>query len=138
MSETRNTQIVKDAYAAFQRGDIASLLALIDEKVEWDAVKGAVGTPMVGLRRGRAAVGEFFSQVGASIQFAAFEPREFVAQGDTVVAIGYYKGTAKPTGDTFSSDWVMVFKLRDERIVHFREFADSAALMHAFRVGVGV
>lgn len=138
MSETRNTQIVKDAYAAFSRGDIASLLALMDEKVEWDAVKGADGTPMAGIRRGRAAVGEFFGQVAASIDFATFEPREFVAQGDTVVAIGYYAGAAKPTRDTFASDWVMVFTLRDERIVHFREFTDSAALVRAFRVNVAV
>ena len=30
MSEARNTQIVKDAYAAFLRGDIAAILAMVD------------------------------------------------------------------------------------------------------------
>ena len=135
MSETRNTQIVKDAYAAFQRGDVPAILAVVDEKVEWDAVKGA-GTPTAGLRHGRAAVGEFFAPVGASLNFQSFEPREYVAQGDNVVAIGHYKGTAKPSGGAFDADWVMVFTFRDGHIVRFREFTDSAALARAFGAGV--
>jgi hypothetical protein len=90
------------------------------------------------VRRGRGAVGEFFSQLAASVQFQSFEPREFVAQGDLVVSLGHYKGTAIPTGEMFASDWAMVFRIRDGRVVQFREFADSAAIMRAFGVGVGV
>jgi ketosteroid isomerase-like protein len=139
MSEASNTQVIKDAYAAFGRGDANAILGMLDDGVEWQAVKGTEGVvPTAGLRRGRAEVGEFFSQVRDSIDFHQFEPRQFVAQGDTVVALGYYSGTAKPTGRTFSADWVMVFTLNDGRVTRFQEFSDSAALVQAFATTAAV
>jgi hypothetical protein len=135
MSEALNTQVVKDAYAAFSRGDIDGVLALLDDHVVWEGVKGTEGVmKTAGVRTGRPAVGEFFSQVSETIQFESFEPREFVAQGDTVVSVGQYRGTSKETGRGFSCDWVMVFDLRNGKVVRFREFTDSAALVGAFRV----
>ena len=135
MSEASNTQVVKDAYAAFGRGDVQGILSALDEKVVWEGVKGTEGVmKTAGVRNGRPAVGEFFAQVNETIAFEAFEPREFVAQGDVVVALGTYRGKSKETGRTFSSDWVMVFEFRNGKIARFREFTDSAALVNAFKV----
>ena len=51
MSEDRNVQVVKNAYAAFLRGDVPAILSLLDDAVEWQAVKGAEGVaPHAGLR----------------------------------------------------------------------------------------
>ena len=139
MSETQNTQIVKDCYAAFARGDVQTIVNHLDDNVDWQAVKGTEGVLLTaGARRGRAAITEFFSQVSSTIAFDAFEPREFVAQGDQVVAIGHYRGKSRETGRPFSSDWVMVFTLRNGKITRFREFADSAALVRAFSKTVSV
>jgi uncharacterized protein len=138
MSASQNTQMVKDAYAAFLRGDVNAILDMLADDVEWEGVKGAEGVvPQAGLRRGRPAIAEFFSQVGATITFETFEPREYVAQGDDVVAIGHYTGNAIPTGAAMASDWVMVFNFRDGKIARFREFTDSAQLARAF-AGVAV
>lgn len=139
MSEAQNTQVVKDAYAAFGRGDVNGILALLDDGIVWEGVKGTEGVmPTAGIRTGRPAVGEFFSQVAASIAFDSFEPRDYVAQGDVVVAMGTYRGRSKETGRSFSSEWVMVFEFRGGKIVRFREFTDSAALVAAFRVTASV
>ena len=136
MSEADNTRIVKDAYAAFARGAIGEILNLLDDNVEWEAVKGAEGVaPYAGLRQGRPAIAEFFQLVDQYVKFDAFEPREFVAQGDQVVAIGRYSGSVNPTRRPFASDWVMVFTVRNGKVVRFREFADSAQLVNAFAVG---
>jgi ketosteroid isomerase-like protein len=133
MSETGNTQIVKDAYAAFSRGDVNAILAMVDEQVEWEGVKGSEGiAPHAGIRRGRVAVGDFFATVGTTLDFHVFEPREFVAEGDTVVSVGTYKATVKATRKTVAADWVMVFTIRDGKIVRFREWSDSAAVNRAF------
>jgi ketosteroid isomerase-like protein len=133
MSADRNTQVVKDAYAAFLRGDVAGVLNLLTDDVEWEGVKGTEGTlPQAGLRRGKADVARFFQEVDATTQFDRFEPQEFVAQGDSVVAIGVYSGTAKANGQHASSDWVMVFNMRDGKVARFREFCDSAALVRAY------
>jgi uncharacterized protein len=133
MSEQQNTAVVKQAYAAFGRGDIPALLALVDENVDWHPVIGTDShVPTSGRRRGRSEVARFFETVGKSISFAVFDPREFVAQGDKVVALGHYTATAIPTGGTFDSDWVMTFTLKNGKIVKFSEFSDSAQLNRAF------
>lgn len=133
MPESANVEVVKKAYAAFQRGDIHGVLALVDDNADWHAVKGAEGAaPHAGARKGRAQVADFFAQLGASTEFTRFEPLEFIAQGDQVVVIGDYAATVKTTGRSVASDWAMVFTVRDGRIVRFREWSDSAQLVRAY------
>jgi len=132
MQEPQNTKLVQDAYAAFQRGDIQAILEKLDAQVVWKPVTGAdSNVPMAGERRGAADVGGFFKAVGASVHFSRFEPQQFVAQGDKVIALGHYTATTS-AGGSFDSDFVMVFTLRDGKVTEFQEFLDSAALNAAF------
>jgi uncharacterized protein len=133
MNEAQNTKVVQDAYAAFGRGDITALLGYLTDDIRWQGVIGtAVHVPFSGERSGKTEVAEFFRQVAAAEDFQQFEPREFVAQGDKVVAIGHYRAVTKPTGKSFESDFVMVFTLRDGKIARFQEFTDSAGINAAF------
>ncbi|MEO5961568.1 MAG: nuclear transport factor 2 family protein [Opitutaceae bacterium] len=133
MNEQQNTAVIKQAYAAFGRGDMPALLALVDENVDWQPVIGAgPQVPMSGRRRGRGEVGKFFEALGKSIAFSVFDPREFVAQGDKVIALGHYTARAIPSGGAFESEWAMVFTLKNAKIVKFVEFSDSAQLNRAF------
>lgn len=133
MSETQNTRVVQEAYAAFGRGDIPALLGYMTDDIQWQPVIGT-GThvPFSGARTGKAGVAEFFKIVGETEDFQQFEPREFVAQGDTVVALGHYRAVTRSTGKVFDSPFAMVFTLRDGKVATFREFTDSAAVNAAF------
>jgi hypothetical protein len=132
MQEAQNTKIVQDAYAAFLRGDAEGVLALVDATVVWKGTTGASpDVPMAGVRHGRGEVARFFQQVAEHITFSRFEPQSYVAQGDRVVALGHYTGTTS-TGGGFDSDFVMIFRLRDGRIVEFQEFLDVAQLNAAW------
>lgn len=133
MSEAQNTKVVQDAYAAFGRADITTLLGYMTDDVQWRPVIGtAKHVPFSGERRGKAEVAEFFKRVAESEDFQQFEPREFVAQGDKVVALGHYRAVAKATGKTFDSDFVMVFTFLGGKITMFQEFTDSAGINAAF------
>ncbi len=133
MSDAQNTQMVKDAYAAFLRGDVPAILNMLDDNVQWQAVIGAEGVmKSAGLRKGRAAIGGFFNDVASTVAFDRFEPREYVAENNIVVALGHYSGKSIETGRAFDQDWVMVFRFADGRIVSFKEFTDSAGLVRAF------
>ena len=133
MSEAQNTKVVQDAYAAFGRGDIPALLGYMTDDVQWRPVIGtSKQVPFSGERKGKAGVAEFFKTVGETEEFQQFEPREFIAQGNTVVAIGHYRATAKAGGKSFESDFVMVFTFRDGKVATFREFTDSAGVNAAF------
>lgn len=133
MSSQENTRIVQDAYAAFSRGDTKALLGAMSDDIDWHGVIGA-GThvPMAGRRNGHAQVGAFFQQVAENIDFSRFEPREFVAERDKVVCLGHYSGKARKTGREFASDFVMVFTVRNGKVVAFREYMDAASINAAF------
>jgi ketosteroid isomerase-like protein len=132
MLEARNTKIVQDAFAAFGRSDIQTLLTYVADDVVWSGVYGAEAhVPTSGVRRGKGAVGEFFKLVAENVQFRQFEPKEFVATGDKVVALGHYAATT-PTGKSFDSDFAMVFTLQDGKVTGFQEFCNSAAVNSAY------
>jgi ketosteroid isomerase-like protein len=139
MSDATNTQIVKDAYAAFLRGDVPAILDMLDDNVRWQGVKGAEGVmKSAGLRQGRAAIAGFFADVASTVAFESFEPREYIAQNDVVVALGRYVGKSIETGRRFDQDWVMIFRFANGKIAEFQEHTDSAALVRAFGKVEGV
>jgi len=108
-----NVELVKNLYACFGRGDIPAILAALDENVEWiESANPAI--PYSGTRRGKAAVGEFFKLLG-QVNVTKFEPLEYVSDADRVLVIGRWSGSARTTGKSFSSDWIMDWKIRAEK-----------------------
>jgi ketosteroid isomerase-like protein len=124
-----NAEVVQGTYEAVGRGDIPALLELLTDDVQW-TFQGPSTIPFAGTRRGREGVAEFFSLVGENLEFQEFEPREFVAQGDTVVALGIERSLVRPTGRTFEQEWAHVYRLRDGKVAEFLALEDTAA--HAF------
>jgi uncharacterized protein len=132
MSEKENTQLVMQAYDKFKRGDIPGLIDMMSDDIEWvlDAVENV---PFTGARRGKEQVGEFFSLLGEMQHPLQFEPREFIAQDDKVVALGHYAWSVKSTDRVFECDWAEVFTVQNGKITRFREFADTAVAEAAYR-----
>jgi ketosteroid isomerase-like protein len=124
-----NIQIAQKAYADFKAGDIPSILSVMTDDIE--LITPGAGIPTAGVRHGKAEVARFFELVGATWDFEAFEPREYVGSGETVVAIGSYTAMARATGRKVSSDWAMLWKFRDGKATYFREFTDTLALSQA-------
>jgi uncharacterized protein len=132
MTEAQNTSIVANAYAAFLRQDIPAVLAAFDENILWKPVTGAAPhVPTAGVRRGVSEVSEFFKIVADTTYFSRFEPQQYIAQGDKVVTIGHYTATTS-VGGSLDSDFVMIFTLRNGKVIEFQEFLDSSALNAAF------
>jgi ketosteroid isomerase-like protein len=129
MSAEQNIQTIQKAYADFGRGDIAALLAVMDENVTW--VTPDIGQAPGGTYRGKAGAAQFFQQVAETWEFQAFEPREYIASGDQVAVQGSYACTSRATGRPASCDWVMVWKMRDGKVVRFQEYVDTAVLRDA-------
>jgi ketosteroid isomerase-like protein len=131
MAEQENIKVVQDAYASFGRGDIQALLDSLDENVEW-VLPGEGLIPQAGTYHGREGVARFFQALSETTEFSAFEPRDFIAQGDHVIALGTYQGKARATGRPFESSWAMSFLLRDGKVLKFREYTDTGAIGSAF------
>jgi ketosteroid isomerase-like protein len=134
MSEQENTGLVQLAYGYFQSGDIPTLLGLPSEDVEW-LIPGPESVPVTGKWLGREQVGRFFQTLSDTLEVRQFEPREFVAQDEKVVALGHYAWQARSTGREWESDFVHAFTVRGETVTRFQEYTDTAALADAFREG---
>ena len=72
MTVQKNVQIVKDAYAAFGRGDMQGLLALFADDIEW-IIPGE--WPLAGRYRGRAGVAGLFQKVSEMLEISFLETR---------------------------------------------------------------
>ena len=124
--------IIQSAYAAFGRGDIPGVLENFAEDVEW-ILPDTAGVPIGGTHRGKAAVGNWFQKLGREMEFHVFEPREWIAQGDTVVVLIHSEATVKSTGRRLVDDICHVHTLRNGELVRFREFDDTLTAHEAFK-----
>jgi len=132
MSEQENTALVQQAYANFKNADIDGLLSLFSDDITWELPEMA-GVPFGGKREGLGAVMEFFAQIGMSQEPLRFEPTTFVAEGNTVVALGSYDWRVRATGRDFSSNFAHVFTISEGKVVAFQEFMDTAACIAAYQ-----
>lgn len=131
---TSPTQTVQSLYAAFGRGDLAALLDLLTDDVQWEH-KGSTGDAYMRTAHGRADVARWFGEVAELDEVQAFEPREFLAGADHVTVLGWERTRALPAGGVFECDWVHVFTLRDGRVCRFVGQFDTAAVLAARRAG---
>ncbi|MGY4507572.1 nuclear transport factor 2 family protein [Bradyrhizobium sp. USDA 3650] len=128
MSTDKNVQTVKDFFAAIGRGDSEALLALIAEDIEW--IIPGEDWPLAGTHRAHGGVTDLLETASRSIETST-EPREFVAQGDRVLVVGFAKGKIKATSKTFEDDWVFAITVRNGKLTNIREYVDTQALARA-------
>jgi ketosteroid isomerase-like protein len=128
MNIEKNIQTVKDFFAAIARGDRDGLLALVAEDIEW--IIPGEDWPLAGTRHGHAGLADLLETASKSIETST-EPREFVAQGDRVLVLGFARGRIKATNKTFEDDWVFAITVRDGKLTSIREYVDTQALARA-------
>jgi uncharacterized protein len=134
MSDNTNAEVVQQVYAAVGQGDIPAVLRLLTDDVEW-TLQGPSVIPWAGTHHGHEGVTEFFSLIGETLEFEQFEPRKYVAQGDTVVVLGHERSLVKPTGRRFEQEWAHFYTLRDGKIATGLFIEDTAAQVEAFSAG---
>ena len=119
-----NLDVIRGVYSAFAVGDIPSVLAILSPTVEWTEAEGG---PYGGVSVGPQQVLEnVFMKLGGEWDGYSAVPREFVAEGSTVVALGEYAGTYKATGKSFRAPFAHVWKLKDGKAVSFQQYTDTA------------
>ena len=128
MNTKENIQTVKDFFAAIGRGDRKALLALVAEDIEW--IIPGEDWPLAGTRHGHAGLADLLETASRSLETST-EPREFIAQGDRVLVVGFAKGKIKATNKTFEDNWVFAITVRDGRLASIREYIDTQALARA-------
>ena len=116
-----NVEVVKSAYEAFGRGDVAEVLALLADDVDWSA---PMTLPHGGHFHGKDAVGGFFQGIGATWDPLRVELRQIAALSeDTVIAVVEATGTLR-SGGPGGYGAAHQFTLRDGKVTAFQEYVD--------------
>src|SRR5262245_59417581 len=127
-----NLEIVCTLYACFGRGDLAGLMALLHDDVDW-VWNGPAVIPYAGARRGHSGVGALLRSLSDSLAIEELAPRRFLAKADTVVVVGDERARVTATARSFATSWAHVWTVRAGKIASVRCFADTAAIAAAFQ-----
>ncbi|HVL68124.1 MAG TPA: nuclear transport factor 2 family protein [Vicinamibacterales bacterium] len=133
-----NVQLVQSLYEAFARGDAGAVLSAFDPQIVWNEAENftyADGNPYVGPQRVAEGV---FGRIMAEWDGFAVAPQQFVADADTVVAAGRYRGTYIATGITVDAQFVHVWTIRNGAIAAFQQYTDTLQFARATAQAAGV
>ncbi|MGF7111593.1 ketosteroid isomerase-like protein [Pseudomonas laurylsulfatiphila] len=123
--------IVQRFYEYAGNGRFADAGALFADDVHI-SFYGPSSVPHSGEYHGAEGVGKFFGIVGGTLDVEAFEPLEFIEEGESVVVIGQERSRVKHNGAEFLVQWVQVWSVKGGKIVRLRDYFDTGTMAEAF------
>lgn len=127
-----NIALIETTYAAFNRGDIQTVLGNAAANVEW-VNHGPTGVvPYFGNFTGR--IMDFFRAIGDSTSEGTVVIDRYIGSGDMVVTEGRFMATVRSTGAKIDSPIVHVFTVRNGKVTSWRGYGDTAAAVEAHTV----
>jgi ketosteroid isomerase-like protein len=109
-----NIHTVHAVYDAFGRGDIAAIMNVLSDDIDWDYAITDAGVPWLHRRTGHDGVMDFFQSLSA-VEFHKFEPKMLLANDNVVVALIDFAGLVTATG----------IEIHEEDEVHIWHFDDA-------------
>jgi ketosteroid isomerase-like protein len=120
---TRATSLVRRGYAAFARGDVGAVLAMMADDARW-AIQPTM--PMIGgTFTGREQIAGFFQTLSTTWAELRVEPERFAQNGELVTVLGTHHGRTHG-GTSFDIPFAHVWTLRGDLVTSFTEHTDSA------------
>lgn len=123
--------VVQRMYEAFAARDEIALRELLAADIHWQQCAGFPGGAE---RRGvDDVIASVFAGNRATWEGFAAPVREYLADGERVVALGHYEGRHAESGETMHAVFAHVYTVRDGRITHFEQIADTWPMVRAMR-----
>ena len=124
---------VRGFYDALGRGDVAGVLALLHDDLEWTE---AERFPYYGgtWRSPQEILNKLLVPLARDWNGFSAKAHDFIAEGDRVVSLGSYSGTSKGTGRSMTAAFAHVWTVRDGRIAKFDMHTDTAKVLEELKV----
>ncbi len=130
----QNVELLKKGYQDFAKQDIPAVLNILDPQIEWYE-PDVPGLPFRGRHHGPQAVAdEVFATIPRDWDEFFVEPDEFLDSGDTVVALGRFRGRAKATQKELNAPFAHVWKVRAGKVIRGQDYTDTAAFLKVLGV----
>jgi ketosteroid isomerase-like protein len=126
---TADTEIVQQAYEAWNRADWDGVFEIFDAQVE---ISPPASWPEAGSVKGRNEVRRAFAAAVETMEsLPSIEIEELVERGDRVLAHVRTGGTGRGSGVSLEVSFSQVFTLREEKIARIEFFLDRVAAEQA-------
>ena len=118
-----NREIIEGAYASFAQGDVPAALGAFADDIQWTEPDGY---PLAGTYVGHQAVVDgVFMRLGEIGDDFAVVPEQYVADRDTVVALGHLSWKHKSTGAPASVKMAHVWTFERGKATSFEQLIDT-------------
>ena len=115
------TEALRNAYAAFNRNDIADSVEALDPQIEWTE---PAEFPGGGTYHGHEGVKGYLSQSRTAWAEVNSEPERFIVAGDKIVVFVHARVRPKDSKDWQETRLADVFTFRNGKAIQMRAFAD--------------
>jgi ketosteroid isomerase-like protein len=112
---------LRAAYAAFNRGDIDAVTAMMDPQIEWIEPAEFRGG---GTYHGRDGAKQYLAKSRAGVAEIISQPERFITAGDRLVVFVYARVLPKDSKEWRERRLADVYTFRDGKAVAMRAFAD--------------
>ncbi len=131
MNAQRHVEIVRRIYDAYSRGDLEFVINTLAPDVDWQLfIPDTI--PYSGRFRGHAEVRKFFALFAEHARIDRFEVQEILESDNAVTVLGWDRVIVSSTERSFELNWAHVYNFRENLVVRFREYFDTAAMVKAF------
>jgi ketosteroid isomerase-like protein len=121
----QDVSTMRNAYEAFNRGDIAAVLEAFDPQIEWHEPGG--GRAPQGTYQGAQSVAnDVFATVPENFSEFEAQPERFIDAGDSLVVVGTFRGRPK-AGGQMEAPFAHVWKMRAGKAMSFHNHVESAS-----------
>jgi uncharacterized protein len=132
MEQINNLKTIETLYAAFEVGDIPSVLAGLDEKVIWNEAEGnkyADGNPYIGPQ---AVLNGVFARIGVDYEYFKLVNIELhEMSNDKVLASLRYQAKLKKNGATYDAQVAHFWTLKNGKAIAFQQYLDTKKVAEA-------
>jgi ketosteroid isomerase-like protein len=127
--DTESTRtIVRRLYEAYVRGDSERVAATLDDDIDW-VIYGPIDVfPFAGARKGKTAVMKALAGIDRDYELKRYVPEVILADGDRAAVLSDVAFMQRATGRMLSFRIVNFLRLRDGKVIEFREFTDTLDL----------
>jgi ketosteroid isomerase-like protein len=121
---------LRDAYEAFNRGDVDAILDLLHPDIEWVPPPTSLEPQPL---RGREAVREYLAPNFFESQ--AVEPLETIEEGNRLLVAAHVRARGRGSGVELDQTAYHVLTIEEARVVRFEVHVDRAEALRALAAG---
>lgn len=127
-----NIEIIGQLYKNFSEGKIEEVLGAFHPDIICIR-PGEPDIPFAGTFHGIEGLIKMFTSIEHNIKITFFKINQISCQDDKVIVLGEDAADVLSTGKSYTSDWVYVYTIKNDKITHLRIYLDSLELARAFR-----